>query len=122
MEKKTINIQKAIVELKRRGVNFAYYNTTGIDHLVEINLKVDLITGNIKQHNKEIGNLDQIPKNISIKILEKIPAIISSLKTEQFKDVPVMVLFSNKLINILFDGAILKDDSIDQSKVLEITL
>ena len=117
---KTINIQKAIAELKRRGVNFAYYNT-GID-LVEINLKVDLITGNIKQHNKKIGNLDQIPKNISIEILEKLPAIISSLKTEQFKDVPVMVLFSNKLINILFDGAILKDDSIDQSKVLEITL
>ena len=120
MEKKTINIQKAIVELKRRGVNFAYYNT-GIN-LVEINLKVDLITGNIKQHNKEIGNLDQIPKNISIKILKKLPAIIDSIKTEQFKNIPVTILFSNKLINIFFDGAI-KDDSIDDSsKVIEITL
>ena len=120
MEKKTINIQKAIVELKRRGVNFAYYNT-GIN-LIEINLKVDLITGNIKQHNKEIGNLDQIPKNISIKILKKLPAIINLIPTEHFKNIPVTILFSNKLINILFDGAILKDDSIDQSKVLEITL
>lgn len=118
---KTINIQKAIAELKRRGVNFAYYNT-GIDHLVEINLKVDLITGNIKQHNKEIGNLDQIPKNISIKILKKLPAIIDSIKIEQFKNIPVTILFSNKLINIFFDGAI-KDDSIDDSsKVIEITL
>ena len=120
MEKKTINIQKAIVELKRRGVNFAYYNT-GIDHLLEINLKVDLITGNIKQHGKEIGNLDQIPKNISIKILKKIPAIIHSITTEQFKNIPVTILFSNDLIKIFFDGAI-KDDSIDPSKVIEITL
>ena len=119
---KTINMQKAITELKRRGVNFTHYNTTNID-LVEINLKVDLITGNIKQHDKEIGHLDQIPKNISIIILKKLPEIINTItNTKDFKNLAVTVTFSNDLINIFFDGAILKDDSIDSSKVIEITL
>ena len=113
-----INMQKAITELKRRGVNFTHYNTKS-HNLIELDdLVVNMLTGEIRQHDDVIGFIKEMPREILDIIFTKLPTIIPTNK-EEYKNI-VVVFSQYPLITIFFDGALLKDDSIDPTKVLEI--
>ena len=111
---KTINIEKAKIELKKRCVNFVHYATGKYDCIEIDNLSVNMINGEVKYCEKTVGNLKEMPSIILEKIMHKLPDI-----QEEYKN--ISVVFNNvPLIHIFLDGALLPDDSIDESKVIQI--
>ena len=112
---KTINIEKAINELKNRGINFVHYSTENHNCIEIDNLSVSIHNGDVKWNKKTIGNLKEMPPFILEKIMHKIP----DTDIQEYEN--ISVVFNNvPLIHIFLDGALLPDDSIDESKVIQI--
>ena len=111
---KTINIEKAIKELQTRNINFVHYCTEKYNCIEIDNLSVSMHNGDVKYHEKVIGNLKEMPSNILQKIMHKLPD-----DRQEYKN--ITVVFNNvPLIHIFLDGALLPNDSIDESKVIQI--
>ena len=112
---KTINIEKAKIELNKRGIKFVHYYTDEHNCIEIDNLCISMENGDVKYYNKIIGNLKEMPFFILKKILCKLP----NDDTQEYENVSV-VINAIPLIHIFFDGALLEDDSIDESKVIQI--